>query len=114
MSLAVVLFFAIGTLGEVYLLTVVSGYISIINTLSLIMFTFLVGNIIGRSWGKEYFEKILKYSHGKRSAKLPRQDIRKGFLRHRESPRARPALFHREYNKSVLPPIGGLPRKKRF
>ena len=50
MSLAVVLFFAIGTFCEVYLLTVVSGHISIINTLSLIMFTFLVGNIIVRSW----------------------------------------------------------------
>jgi UPF0716 protein FxsA len=58
MSLVVILFFAIGTLSELYLLTIVSGYISIINTLSLIMFTFLVGNIIGRSWGKEYFEKM--------------------------------------------------------
>ena len=58
MSLAVVLFFGIGTLCEIYLLTLVSGYISIMNTLSLIMFTFLVGNIIGRSWGKEYFEKM--------------------------------------------------------
>jgi UPF0716 protein FxsA len=58
MSLVVILFFSIGTLSELYLLTIVSGYISIINTLSLIMFTFLVGNIIGRSWGKEYFEKM--------------------------------------------------------
>ena len=58
MSLAVVLFFAIGTLCEVYLLTIVSGYISIMNTLSLIMFTFLVGNVVGRSWGKECFEKM--------------------------------------------------------
>jgi UPF0716 protein FxsA len=58
MSLVVILLFAIGTLSELYLLTIVSGYISIINTLSLIMFTFLVGNIIGRSWGKEYFEKM--------------------------------------------------------
>ena len=33
MSLAVVLFFAMGTFCEVYLLTVVSGHISIINTL---------------------------------------------------------------------------------
>ena len=39
MSLAVVLFFAVGTFVEIYLLTIVSSYISIINTLSLIMFT---------------------------------------------------------------------------
>ena len=65
MSLAVVLFFAIGTFCEVYLLTVVSGHISIINTLSLIMFTFLVGNIIGRSWGKEYFERSEERRVGK-------------------------------------------------
>ena len=58
MSLAVILFFAVGTFVEIYLLTIVSSYISIINTLSLIMFTFLIGNIVGRSWGKEYFEKM--------------------------------------------------------
>ena len=58
MSLAVVSFFAVGTFTEIYFLKVVSEYISIINTLSLIMFTFLVGNIIGRSWGKEFFEKM--------------------------------------------------------
>ena len=75
MSLAVVLFFAIGTLGEVYLLTVVSGYISIINTLSLIMFTFLVGNIIGRSWGKEYFEKMQWHL---RSRSVPADEVLNG------------------------------------
>ena len=75
MSLAVVLFFAVGTLCEVYLLTVVSGYISIINTLSLIMFTFLVGNIIGRSWGKEYFEKMQWHL---RSRSVPGDDILNG------------------------------------
>ena len=75
MSLAVVLFFAIGTLCEVYLLTIVSGYISIINTLSLIMFTFLVGNIIGRSWGKEYFEKMQWHL---RSRSVPGDEVLNG------------------------------------
>ena len=75
MSLAVVLFFAIGTFCEVYLLTVVSGHISIINTLSLIMFTFLVGNIIGRSWGKEYFEKMQWHL---RSRSMPDDDVLNG------------------------------------
>jgi len=75
MSLAVVLFFAVGTLCEVYLLTIVSGYISIINTLSLIMFTFIVGNIIGRSWGKEYFEKMQWHL---RSRSVPGDEVLNG------------------------------------
>jgi UPF0716 protein FxsA len=75
MSLAVVLFFAIGTFCEVYLLTVVSGHISIINTLSLIMFTFLVGNIIGRSWGIEYFEKMQWHL---RSRSIPGDEVLNG------------------------------------
>jgi UPF0716 protein FxsA len=75
MSLAVVLFFAVGTLCEVFLLTVVSGYISIINTLSLIMFTFLVGNIISRSWGKEYFEKMQWHL---RSRSIPGEEVING------------------------------------
>ena len=75
MSLVVILFFAIGTLSELYLLTIVSGYISIINTLSLIMFTFLVGNIIGRSWGKEYFEKMQWHL---KSRTIPSDDVLNG------------------------------------
>ena len=75
MSLVVILFFAIGTLSELYLLTIVSGYISIINTLSLIMFTFLVGNIIGRSWGKEYFEKMQWHL---KSRTIPGDDVLNG------------------------------------
>lgn len=58
MSLMTGTCFALGTAIELYLLKVLSGYISIINTLSLIMFTFLLGIILGRSWGKEYFEKM--------------------------------------------------------
>ena len=75
MTLRVILFFAVGTLCEVYLLTVVSGYISIINTLSLIMFTFLIGNIIGRSWGKEYFEKMQWHL---RSQSVPGDEVLNG------------------------------------
>ena len=75
MPLAVILFFAVGTFVEIYLLTVVSVYISIMNTLSLIMFTFLVGNIIGRSWGKEYFEKMQWHL---RSRSVPGDDVLNG------------------------------------
>ena len=75
MSLGVILFFAIGTFAEMYLLTVVSTSISVINTLSLIMFTFLIGNIINRSWGKEYFDKMQWHL---RSRSVPGDDILNG------------------------------------
>jgi UPF0716 protein FxsA len=75
MSLGVILFFAIGTFTEMYLLTIVSTSISVINTLSLIMFTFLIGNIINRSWGKEYFDKMQWHL---RSRSVPGDDILNG------------------------------------
>ena len=75
MSLGVVLFFAIGTFAEMYLLTIVSANISVINTLSLIMFTFLIGNIINRSWGKEYFDKMQWHL---RSRSVPGDDVLNG------------------------------------
>ena len=75
MSLPVVTFFALGTFVEIYFLKVVSEYISILNTLSLIMFTFLVGNIIGRSWGKEFFEKMQWHL---RSRSMPGDDVLNG------------------------------------
>ena len=77
MTLAVVLFFAVGTFIEIYFLKIVSDYISILNTVSLIMFTFLVGNIIGRSWGKEFFEKMQWHL---RSRSLPGDDVLNGSM----------------------------------
>ena len=75
MTLGVILFFAISTFVEMYLLTIVSASISVINTLSLIMFTFLIGNIINRSWGKEYFDKMQWHL---RSRSVPGDDILNG------------------------------------
>ena len=75
MSLPVVTIFALGTFVEIYFLKVVSEYISILNTLSLIMFTFLVGNIIGRSWGKEFFEKMQWHL---RSRSIPSDEVLNG------------------------------------
>ena len=75
MSLAIVLFFAFGTFVEIYILRIVSDYISMINTLSLIMFTFLIGNIIGRSWGKEFFEKMQWHL---RSRSMPGDEVLNG------------------------------------
>jgi UPF0716 protein FxsA len=39
------------------------------------MFTFLVGNIIGRSWGKEYFEKMQWHL---KSRTIPGDDVLNG------------------------------------
>ena len=58
MSLPITAIFALGTGVELYGLKYVSDGISILNTVSLIMFTFLVGIVVSRSYGKEVFEKI--------------------------------------------------------
>ena len=58
MTMPVGFFFALGTAVELYLLKSVSTYISVLNTLSLIMLTFLLGVVLGCSWGNEYFVKM--------------------------------------------------------
>ena len=58
MLLPVTAFFAIGTGVELYGLKLVSQSISIINTISLVMFSFLVGIVVSRSYGNECFERI--------------------------------------------------------
>lgn len=75
MSLVVAVFFAVGTFVEMYLLTLLSGYISIINTISFVMFTFLIGIVIGRSWGKEFFEKMQWHL---KSRSIPGNDVLNG------------------------------------
>ena len=58
MFLPVTAFFAIGTGVELYGLKWVSESISIINTISLVMFSFLVGIVVSRSYGNECFDRI--------------------------------------------------------
>ena len=58
MFLPVTAFFAIGTGVELYGLKWVSESISIINTISLVMFSFLVGIVVSRSYGNECFERM--------------------------------------------------------
>ncbi len=48
----------IGSVVEVYSLIWLASEISILNTVSLIMFTLLLGVINGRSYGQEWFEKL--------------------------------------------------------
>ena len=61
MSLPVTAFFAIGTGVELYGLKFVSDSISILNTVSLVMLTFLIGIVISQSYGKEVFEKMQRH-----------------------------------------------------
>lgn len=58
MLLPVTAFFAIGTGIELYGLKWTSESLSIINTVSLIMLTFLIGIVVSRSYGNECFERI--------------------------------------------------------
>ena len=58
MPLPMTLGFAVGSVLELYVLLWLSQWISTLNTFSLIMLSFLVGIVVGRSWGKENFDKI--------------------------------------------------------
>ena len=61
MSLPVTVFFALGTGIELYGLKFVSDSISVLNTVSLVMLTFLIGIIVSQSYGKEVFEKMQRH-----------------------------------------------------
>ena len=56
--LPVAAFFALGTGIELYGLKWASESISIMNTISWVMFSFLVGIIVSRSYGDECLERI--------------------------------------------------------
>ena len=75
MFLPVTAFFAIGTGVELYGLKWVSESISIINTISLVMFSFLVGIVVSRSYGKEGFDKMQRQL---KSREVPGDDALNG------------------------------------
>lgn len=75
MSLPVTAVFALGTGIELYGLKYVSDAISILNTVSLIMLTFLVGIVVSRSYGKEVFEKMQRQL---KSREAPSDDVLNG------------------------------------
>ena len=75
MGLYISLCFAVGTALELYGLKWVSDHISIMNTINLIMLTFLVGVVVGKSWGKEAFEKMQWHL---KSRTLPDKDVLNG------------------------------------
>ena len=71
----VTVFFAIGTGIELYGLKWTSEFISIINTVSLIMLTFLIGIVVSRSYGNECFERIQR---SLKSREAPVDDVLNG------------------------------------
>ena len=75
MFLPVTAFFAIGTGVELYGLKWVSESISIINTISLVMFSFLVGIVVSRSYGNKCFERIQR---SLKSRENPSDDVLNG------------------------------------
>ena len=75
MFLPVTAFFAIGTGVELYGLKWVSESISIINTISLVMFSFLVGIVVSRSYGNECFERIQR---SLKSREIPADEVLNG------------------------------------
>ena len=66
---------AAGTVVEIYSLAWIATEISILNTLSLILFTLLLGVINGRSYGEEWYGKM--HWHLK-AGELPGDDVING------------------------------------
>jgi UPF0716 protein FxsA len=77
MTSYVVGFFTLGVMAEIYSLQLLSSYISFLNTISLLMFVFLSGIFLGRSFGDECFEKLQWHL---RSRTLPADDTMDGAL----------------------------------
>ena len=77
MTSYVIGFFTLGVMAEIYSLQLLSSYISFLNTISLLMFIFLSGIFLGRSFGDECFEKLQWHL---RSRTLPADDTMDGAL----------------------------------
>ena len=73
--LQVAVFFALGTGIELYGLKWISESISIMNTISWVMFSFLVGIIVSRSYGDECLERIQR---SLKSREAPVDDVLNG------------------------------------
>jgi UPF0716 protein FxsA len=74
-TLPVTICFALGTVIEIFGLKWISDLISILNTVNLIMLTLLIGIVVGRSWGKQYFEKMQWHL---KSRTLPEEEVMNG------------------------------------
>jgi len=75
MTMIVAAAFAIGTAVEMGVLILLSHTFDTITLINEIMLTFLVGIVVGRSHGKEFFEKMQWHL---KSKTLPAKDILNG------------------------------------
>lgn len=69
------LILTVGTAVEILSLTWLGTQISVLNTISLTMFTLLLGVINGRSYGEEWYEKMRWHL---KSGTLPSDDVVNG------------------------------------
>jgi UPF0716 protein FxsA len=74
-TLPITICFAVGTAIEIFSLKWISDHISILNTVNLIMLTFLIGVVVGRSWGKNFFEKMQWHL---KSRTVPEEEVLNG------------------------------------
>ena len=56
--ITILLFFAVGTLVEMLGLVWISSFIGSLNMISITMFSFLIGIVVGRAYGPSWFDKI--------------------------------------------------------
>ena len=75
MSLYVVLIFAVGSVIELYSLIWMSSIIGFLNVVNIIMFTFLIGVVVGRAYGTTWFNKMQWHL---KSGTLPNDEILNG------------------------------------
>ncbi len=75
MSIFTILYFVVGSLLEMCSLIWASTQIGSLNTISLIMFSFLIGIVVGRAYGREWFDKI---QWALRSRTLPADEVVNG------------------------------------
>ncbi|QPJ65769.1 MAG: FxsA family protein [Candidatus Nitrohelix vancouverensis] len=69
--------FAFGTALELGGLILLNNYMDTVSILNEIMLTFLIGIVLGRSYGKEYFEKMQWHL---KSKTLPADDVLNGAI----------------------------------
>ena len=77
MTAPIVLIFLVASVIELYSLMWIASLISIMNTISLVMFTVLLGVIIGRGYGSEWFDKM---QWSLRAGTLPADEVMNGAL----------------------------------
>ena len=77
MPLSISIGFAFGSIVELFILLWLSEYISTLNTFSFIMLTFLIGVVVGRSWGRENFDRI---QWSLKSGTLPADELLNGVV----------------------------------